>query len=335
MTTWFISDIHFGDDRFKMLNRPFLNLNEQHNTIITNWNNSIKNDDVVWVLGDVSVTDEHVKLIEKLNGNKHLIIGNYDEYRLELLKPYFKTIQLNKTIQISTGEFLYLNHYPEKSSKELFNLTAHIHSLWKVQRNMINVSVEVWNFKPVSEEEIIFCMNGIKNHYDVNVFAGELIQNKSLNVIYAGDKIEKNGPTIFLAGPTPRDKNVPSWRPDFIYELSKMGFKGTILVPEKEVYTEHYQYEDQIEWEDEGLQAADLIVFWVPRNLENMPAFTTNVEFGEFLKSGKSILGYPMNAEKMRYLHKKALKYDIPIFHDMNQICTHIVFKSKIYLREF
>jgi len=59
----------------------------------------------------------------------------------------------------------------------MFNICGHIHGLWKVQRNMINVGVDAWHFIPVSEEQIIFYMNGIKKHYDANVFAGELEPN--------------------------------------------------------------------------------------------------------------------------------------------------------------
>lgn len=36
---------------------------------------------------------------------------------------------------------------------------------------MINVSVDAWHFKPVSETEILFCYNAMQNFYDENVFS--------------------------------------------------------------------------------------------------------------------------------------------------------------------
>ena len=52
----------------------------------------------------------------------------------------------------------------------MFNIVGHIHSLWKVQRNMVNVSTDIWNFSPVSEDKILFIRNAIENFYDENVF---------------------------------------------------------------------------------------------------------------------------------------------------------------------
>ena len=71
-----------------------------------------------------------------------------------------------------------VNHYPEHGSKEMFNIVGHIHGLWRVQWNMINVSTDAWNYTPVSEDTIKFCMNAIDKFYDINVFAGELDINK-------------------------------------------------------------------------------------------------------------------------------------------------------------
>ncbi len=55
-------------------------------------------------------------------------------------------------------------------------------------------------------------------------------------------------------------------------------------------------------WEREGLTNATVIVFWIPRQLPDMPAFTTNVEFGYWLHTNKVLYGRPDNAEKIKYL---------------------------------
>ncbi len=322
---WFVSDLHFDDSRFDLFYRPFTNLKEQHDTIIKNWNEIVGQDDEVYVVGDVSVTDEGLKYVDKLNGKKTLIMGNYDDPRdIKILQSKFDTIVTRLGMYLDGNE-LFLTHYPEKAKPNVFNIVGHIHSLWKVQRNMINVSVDAWNFKPVSEEQIIFCINAIKKHYDVNVFAGELDSNIPFAVIHSTDKIKIHGPSVFLAGPTPRNAHTPSWRPEFIQKMQDAGFKGTILTPETKVYNPEYDYDKQVGWEDEGLNKADIIVFWVPRELKEMPGFTTNVEFGEWMKSDKVILGYPKNAEKMAYLHYKATKFGLPVFHEMEDVINEVI----------
>lgn len=108
--------------------------------------------------------------------------------------------------------------------------------------------------------------------------------------------------SIFLAGPTPRSKEVPSWRPEAIEYLRKYDFLGTVLVPERANWEENFDYMQQVEWEYEGLEHSTVIAFWIPRNLETLPGFTTNVEFGRYLDSTGMIYGRPDDAPNNRYL---------------------------------
>lgn len=329
MKRWFISDMHFNDKRFDVFYRPFTTLEEQHKTIIDNWNAAIAPEDEVYVVGDVAIDDDGLKYVDELNGKKILILGNYDEPRdMNILQQKFDKVCTSMTISID-GETVNLTHYPAEAYANSFNIVGHIHGLWKVQRNMINVGVDAWHYKPVSEEQIKFCINAIRKYYDVNVFAGELYANVPFNVIHSSDEIKTTGPCVFLAGPTPRTETAKSWRPDFIEALRKTGFRGTILTPETIIYSPDFDYDTQIDWEDEGLTKADIIAFWVPRELKEMPAFTTNIEFGEWMKSGKVVLGYPEDAEKMRYMHRKAIKFNIPVYNDMNKMCAHIASNAK------
>ncbi len=114
----------------------------------------------------------------------------------------------------------------------------------------------------------------------------------------------EEGHGIFLAGPTPRKKEVPSWRPSAVAILEKLGYKGTVLVPEREDWTIKFAYEDQVDWEHAGLLNAKAIVIWVPRDMETMPALTTNVEFGYWLAKSpeKIVYGRPPSAPSTRYL---------------------------------
>lgn len=122
--------------------------------------------------------------------------------------------------------------------------------------------------------------------------------------------------SVFLAGPTPRSDSVNSWRDNAIGILSRLGFSDkydTAYIPEPR-YGWNGVYYDQIEWEEEALNRADCIVFWVPRDIVGkMPAFTTNDEWGYWKDSGKVVFGAPDNAEKVRYQKYYANKYGVPV----------------------
>jgi len=123
-----------------------------------------------------------------------------------------------------------------------------------------------------------------------------------MNTVYAPEPVILLGRSIFLAGPTPRSQEVLSWRPYALEILEKLNFKGTALVPEHRHWDRNYNFISQVEWEWEGLETCDKIVFWVPRELKTMPAFTTNVEFGSYVRSGRAIYGRPDGSAKNDYL---------------------------------
>ena len=109
-------------------------------------------------------------------------------------------------------------------------------------------------------------------------------------------------PSLFLAGPTPRSRKVMSWRPEALSILRQLGFAGTVLVPERRDWLVKFDYLDQVEWEYAGLEAASVLAFWVPRDLDKLPGFTTNVEFGRYLAPGRVAYGRPPGAPHTAYL---------------------------------
>ena len=121
-------------------------------------------------------------------------------------------------------------------------------------------------------------------------------------VNYSDQVVIKGKKSIFLAGPTPRGENVYSWRSDACEKLKEYGFDGVVYVPEFSSWKPKSDYVDQAMWEREALTEATVILFWIPRNLSDMPAFTTNVEFGYWIHSGKVIYGRPESAVKVKYL---------------------------------
>ena len=71
---YFTSDMHFGDERLTLFSRELVasSVDEMDNIIIQNWNDKIKNDDTVYVLGDCALSEDGLEKIEQLNGIKIL-----------------------------------------------------------------------------------------------------------------------------------------------------------------------------------------------------------------------------------------------------------------------
>ena len=125
---------------------------------------------------------------------------------------------------------------------------------------------------------------------------------KYMQIIYPDTPITEPS-DLYLAGPTPRDPDVLSWRIEALDILNQNHFPGIVCVPERESWKD-YNYIDQVEWEYKGLQKALKIIFWVPRDLKTLPGLTTNVEFGYWLalRPHNVYYGRPINAPKTRYL---------------------------------
>ena len=112
---FYIADTHFGHDNIRKLsNRPFNSVEEMDNAIIENWNRKVTNNDDVYILGDFSYKSEDpIEYLKKLNGRKHLIIGNHDNKLLKnpACKKYFVEIVDMKMVD-DNGNQIVLCHYP-------------------------------------------------------------------------------------------------------------------------------------------------------------------------------------------------------------------------------
>jgi 8-oxo-dGTP pyrophosphatase MutT (NUDIX family) len=106
--------------------------------------------------------------------------------------------------------------------------------------------------------------------------------------------------------------------------LKRLGYQGVVFVPEDEDGTWQHSYDAQISWEDMGLNFADVTLFWVPRELKHMPAFTTNIEWGYWIARDPSrlVFGFPEGAPKMRYLEHYAQELGVPKTHDLETLCA-------------
>ena len=140
---FFTSDLHINH-RMVAKMRGFstgddindVDLDQYHNTLITNWNSRIDDKDKVYILGDVCLTgkmDIVVPIVEQLNGEKILIVGNHDKKNLKKdefrnlfsrIKDYYELSYNKNKICMSHFPFEFWNQKHHGS----FMIHGHIHS---------------------------------------------------------------------------------------------------------------------------------------------------------------------------------------------------------------
>lgn len=156
---WFTADQHF--DHFNIIeycHRPFKNSGIMERQLIHNFNQLVDENDTVYHVGDFSMHTESNKyrvktILNKLKGKHILIMGNHDQ-----MKPfsYVKAGFLEVHTSLSLGINFYLAHDPAWAvmNENLIWLCGHVHQLFKQVKNVINVGVDVWDYKPVSLYQI-------------------------------------------------------------------------------------------------------------------------------------------------------------------------------------
>lgn len=159
MSIYFIADTHFGEENImRYENRPFENAAEMDNAIISNWNKMVKEEDEVYVLGDLGADGQEASLLSQLKGKKYLIKGNHDTQSNE----YYRKVGFQEVYDypIILKEFWILSHEPLYVNVNMpyANLFGHVHNspIFKTySRQHYCVSVERINYEPIAFEEIV------------------------------------------------------------------------------------------------------------------------------------------------------------------------------------
>jgi calcineurin-like phosphoesterase family protein len=169
---YFISDTHFNHDReFVYGPRGFESIGEMNEALIKNWNETVTDEDDIYVLGDffLGTNEEFIhETLMKLNGQIHLIYGNHDTpKKIELYENTCKNIKCEgyaTKIKYKKREF-YLSHYPtltasleQDPNRAVINLFGHTHSKEKFYEDrpyMYNVAADAHDNRPVSIDTII------------------------------------------------------------------------------------------------------------------------------------------------------------------------------------
>jgi len=158
-----ISDTHFGHEKtcttFKREDgsplRPFANANEMDEFMVAAWNDSVKPTDKVYHLGDVVIDRKLMKIMHRLNGDKVLIRGNHDIFKLADYAEHFRDI---RGYHVMNG--IIMSHIPlheESLGRFGCNIHGHLHGNRVMKSNGYGGKVINPRYHSVCVEKIDFC----------------------------------------------------------------------------------------------------------------------------------------------------------------------------------
>lgn len=163
MSDWWIADPHFGHANIiRHCDRPFKDVIEMDLRLIDNWNELVKEDDTVYLLGDVALgsANKIARYLYQLNGKIHLIVGNHDKAVLKgACGMRFESISNLKEIWVhdeGKKQKIVMCHYPmltwNKSNHGAWHLHGHCHGTLTVTSDALrlDVGVDCHEYKPVS-----------------------------------------------------------------------------------------------------------------------------------------------------------------------------------------
>lgn len=156
MAVFVAADLHFNHPGILRFERPQFKTVEEHNqTIVDNWNATVGDDDVAYILGDVGFTplDALKPWTRALKGHKTLILGNHDK----ITQRTGRDLGFEKVIvgPIYFNDKIILCHEPAMeglNNPYVIVIHGHIHNGKLDLPNYYNVNIARTGYKPVSIE---------------------------------------------------------------------------------------------------------------------------------------------------------------------------------------
>lgn len=151
---WFTSDLHLWHRnilRFSQTTRLCANMDEMLDTLRNNWNNSVANEDDVWILGDVSFGNplDTLEYLRSLKGRKHLVLGNHDrmfEHDYNIMSQVLQSKQHYAELQLRDGNIIVMSHYPmavwNRCHHGSYHLYGHCHGAFQLEGRAMDVGLD-------------------------------------------------------------------------------------------------------------------------------------------------------------------------------------------------
>lgn len=183
-TTYHWSDLHLGH-RLVAEARGFDSVEAHDQHIIDAWHRTIRKNDIVNVLGDISsgAHQPALEIIASLPGRKRIKWGNHDKPHpasrggAAALREFLEVFESGDSIGMHRvgGRQFMLSHFPYTGERDgspdrysefrlrdtgLWLVHGHVHEAWAVNGRQINVGVDRWMNGPVSDDSILAIMDG-------------------------------------------------------------------------------------------------------------------------------------------------------------------------------
>jgi calcineurin-like phosphoesterase family protein len=167
MKKWITADLHFGDTNvIQYTKRPFTHADEMDRELIKKWNNVVKKDDTIYILGDFTLSHnkDYIKgLCNQLNGKKILILGNHDtRHPKDYIQCGFYAA-IRAPILYGTNVVLaYSPPHVDEMIDGLSYIHGHTHNKphpLDQHPKVICVSIELTDYQPVELNDILKRLN--------------------------------------------------------------------------------------------------------------------------------------------------------------------------------
>lgn len=164
MKRYLIADTHFGHSNIiEYENRPFSSAQEMDEYLIKLWNSIVKNDDLVYVIGDFTLSRRMnviKELVRQLQGRKILIMGNHDTRKP---KDYIECgfeVATRKPMMVEPGVILMHEPFEDASliAQNYIYFFGHVHNNHSSMDDYPNckcVSAERIDYKPVDLDALL------------------------------------------------------------------------------------------------------------------------------------------------------------------------------------
>ncbi len=172
MTDFFYSDPHFWHSEILNFDegRPFENVEQMNDILITYYNCWVGKDDTTIWTGDCFFCsfEKAEEIMSRLHGKKILVRGNHDRSPSRMAALGFDIVVDIASMHIA-GHPVEICHYPYRDGlrpddKRKFNfpmrkkgfalIHGHTHSRKQLNGNMIHVGVDAWNYQPVPMSDV-------------------------------------------------------------------------------------------------------------------------------------------------------------------------------------
>jgi calcineurin-like phosphoesterase family protein len=198
---WVVADHHFGHRNIiRYCERPFGDVDEMRETLITRHNDVVGADDLVFLLGDLSMSGAQAWPVSRLNGRLIAVAGNHDEFwvgarggpdHLRNRAGRYRELGCDTVVpegvvtgvRLPSGREVLLAHLPYEPDQRdaerehrlapyrpaddgLPLICGHVHTTWRerfsaVGSPMVNVGVDVRDYRPTAATDIDRILDGM------------------------------------------------------------------------------------------------------------------------------------------------------------------------------